>query len=45
MLKKTPYKIVDIKCKKIGEEINPINIETELKKEFIGESKSIDIQI
>lgn len=45
LIDKTPYKIVDIKCKKIDEEISPINLQTALKNEFIGDTKSIDYKI
>jgi hypothetical protein len=45
LVNKSPYKIVDIKCKKIDEEIDPMNLQTALKNEFIGDTKSIDYKI
>jgi hypothetical protein len=45
LIEKTEYKIVDMKCKKGTEKINPLNIEEKIREEFIEKSTSIDLKI
>lgn len=45
LLEKTDYRIVELKCKKTTEKINPLNIEETINHEFAQNNGSLDLRI
>ena len=45
LLEKTDYRIIELKCKKTTEKINPLNIEETINKEFAQNNGSLDLRI